>query len=210
MEILDSKVLVLNKLYSPIRMTTVRDAFCKIFTEAAEVITVEDGQYMNHDFSSWTELSELKSLLEDEFVDEELEWVRTPSTRLVVPRVIRMLGYDKAPRFQMRLTRKNIYDRDNYTCQYCGKRFSTEDLNIDHVLPRSRGGKNSWGNLVCSCIKCNRKKKNQTPKEAGMKLLSKPYRPSPQFVLKISPNSRKYKDWDMFISDIYWNAELHE
>lgn len=212
MEVLDSKVLVLNKLYSPIRTTTVRDAFCKIVSEAAEVITVENGVYTSYDFASWSDVSEFRDLMiaEGEALDTDIDWVHTPNLKLLVPRVIRMLDYEKTPRFQMRLTRKNIYERDNHTCQYCGKKFGTENLNLDHVIPRSKGGKNTWENLVCSCIKCNRKKKDDTLKEAGMKLLNKPYKPKPQFKLRVAKGTQTYDDWDHFISDIYWTTELKE
>jgi 5-methylcytosine-specific restriction endonuclease McrA len=206
--VLDTKVLVLNKLYSPIRTTTVRDAFSKIFSEIAEVITVEDnGAYVNYDFNSWAEMSEYRQVFDE---TEGFDWVSTPSMELMVPRVIRMLGYDKAPKYIARLTRKNIYDRDEHRCQYCGKWFQADELNIDHVIPRSRGGKNTWGNLVCSCIKCNRKKDNRTPKEAGMKLLKKPIKPSPKFEFRIHPSAERYEDWDHFVSYQYWNTTLKE
>ena len=212
MDVLESKVLVLNKAYSPIRMTTVREAFCKITSEAAEIISIEDGAYANYDFLSWAEVSEYKQLLIDENidVDGDVDWVNTPSLQLLAPRVIRMLSYEKAPRYQLRLTRKNVYDRDGHVCQYCGKKFGTDELNIDHVTPRSKGGKNTWTNLVCSCIKCNRKKKDDTCKEAGMKLLRKPFKPRPSFNLRVPHNSKRYSDWDHFISDIYYNVPLVE
>ncbi len=210
MDILDSRVLVLNKLYNPIRTATVRDAFSKIFANAAEVITVENGVYENHNFTSWAEVSEYKQLFEQEELGPEVEWINTPSLRLQVPRVIRMLGYEKSPKFRMRLTRKNIYIRDNHTCQYCGKVFTTEELNLDHVTPRSKGGKNLWTNLVCSCIKCNRKKKNHTLKEAGMRLLSKPHKPKPQYAFRISLTGQRYTVWEHFINDLYWNTTLKE
>lgn len=211
MSVLDSKVLVLNKSYMPLRTTTVMDAICKLWSETAEAITVENGAYMSYDFNSWAEISAFQKEFEDELSDGKVvDWIRTPSFALMVPRVVRLLTYDKSPRFHMRLTRKNIYDRDNHKCQYCGKKFPTDELNIDHVIPRSRGGKNTWDNLVCSCIKCNRKKKNNTPKEAGMKLLSKPKKPSPTFSFKMSPTSERYEDWDAFVSDQYWNVSIKD
>lgn len=204
--VLDSKVLVLNKVYNPIRTITVKEAFCKIFTEAAEIITIEDGQYTSYDFASWAEVSEYKALFDS--ADED--WINTTSLRLAVPRVIRLLKYDRSPKLEVRLTRKNIYERDAYTCQYCGKVFAMEKLNLDHVTPRSRGGKNTWENLVCSCIECNRKKKARTPKEAGMHLLSIPYKPKSLSTFKVPQTPKRYKDWDSFVSYQYWNTELKE
>ena len=209
--VLDSRVLVLNKNYSPIRTTSVREAFIKIFSEAAEVITVEDGVYMNYDFGSWSELSEFKQLYDaDDTELEFVDWINTPNTKLVVPRVIRLTKYDKMPKYQLRLTRKNIYERDEYRCQYCGNKYATEDLNLDHVVPRSKGGKNTWTNLVCSCISCNRKKKAHTLKEAGMKLRKKPVKPHENFAFRVSSKAKKYKDWSHFLSDAYFNVTLDE
>lgn len=205
--VLDSKVLVLNKVYNPIRTISVKEAFCKIFTEAAEIITIDNGQYTSYDFSSWAEVSEYKAMFDKE---EDHDWVNTTSMKLVVPRVIRLLKYDKAPRLEMRLTRKNIYERDNYTCQYCGKKFPMEKLNLDHVIPRSREGKNTWENLVCSCIECNRKKKNRTPKEASMHLLSNPVKPKNTSSFVVPRTPKRYKDWDSFVSYQYWNTILQE
>jgi 5-methylcytosine-specific restriction endonuclease McrA len=205
-QMLNSNVLVLNKIYNPIRTITVKDAFCKIFTEAAEIITIENGQYTSYNFASWAEVSEYKALFES--TDED--WINTTSLKLAVPRVIRLLKYDKSPKLELRLTRKNIYERDAYTCQYCGKTLSTEKLNLDHVIPRSRGGKNTWDNLVCSCITCNRKKKARTPKEAGMYLHIIPYKPKSIPGFKVPQTPKRYKDWDSFISYQYWNTELKE
>lgn len=92
-----------------------------------------------------------------------------------MPSVIRMIYYIRRPFKEVPLTRKNILERDGHTCQYCGKPGAT----VDHIMPRSRGGPDSWENCVCACGLCNRKKNNQTPKEANMVLRSHPRKPSP-------------------------------
>jgi 5-methylcytosine-specific restriction endonuclease McrA len=92
-----------------------------------------------------------------------------------MPSVIRMIYYIRRPFKEVPLTRKNILERDGHVCQYCGKPGAT----VDHIMPRSRGGEDSWTNCVCACGFCNRKKNNQTPKEAGMVLRSHPRKPSP-------------------------------
>ena len=74
--------------------------------------------------------------------DIDIEWIGTPTKMIMVPKVIRLLYYTKVPHVSMRLTRQNLFERDRHTCQYCGKKFKTEDLTIEHILPRSRGGKN--------------------------------------------------------------------
>ena len=171
MDRLARKVLVLNKLYNPIGIVTAREAFVKLFIDAAEVVTVEEGTYANYDFNSWAEISDLRTQLEE--LGDLDDIVYTCRFALIVPRVIRMLNFDKVPRHNIKLNRRNIYSRDNNTCQYCGKQLPTDKLNIDHVHPKSRGGKNSWTNLVCSCFKCNTKKAGRTPDEANMKLIKK-------------------------------------
>lgn len=95
----------------------------------------------------------------------------------LLPKAIRLKNYIRVPRIKVYLSRKNIHRRDNYTCQYCGKSVPQEKATIDHVLPRSRGGKNTWENLVCSCVNCNVKKGDCTPKEANMPLLCSPREP---------------------------------
>lgn len=208
-DVLASRVLVLNKNYNPISVTTVIDAFSKIFNEIAEVVTVEDGSYASHDFSSWAELSEMKREFEELRGDHD-EFVSSPSISLVVPRVIRVLTYDKVPPRRIRLTRRNVYARDNSTCQYCGKKFKTEDLNLDHVIPKSKGGTNTWENIVCSCIKCNSKKMDRLPEEAGMKLIKRPRVPKHNPSLRVHIGSPKYASWKNFISEAYWTTEIKD
>lgn len=92
------------------------------------------------------------------------------------PSVIRLRYYVRVKRGDVPLTKKNILRRDGYTCQYCGARG--ESMTVDHVIPRSQGGKDTWENLVCACFDCNRRKGERTPREAGMRLLRKPRKPS--------------------------------
>lgn len=206
--ILQNRVLKLNRNYQPLEIITAKEAFNLLWKDYAEVVVVEDGSYANHTFSSWAEISELKEVLGD--WAEYDEWIHTPSLTLEVPRVIRVLTYNEIPKHGIRLTRKNIYSRDNNTCQYCGKKFPTEKLNIDHVVPKSRGGKNTWDNLACSCFKCNQKKRDRNPDEAGMKLIRKPFKPkhNPHFTIHIG--HAKYQSWKNFISHAYWNTEIEE
>jgi 5-methylcytosine-specific restriction endonuclease McrA len=91
------------------------------------------------------------------------EGVHTPSRLIRLPRVILLTYFDRLPCKELKLTRSNVYDRDKSTCQYCGKGFPREELNLDHVIPRDRGGKTTWENIVCSCIPCNTRKANRLP-----------------------------------------------
>jgi 5-methylcytosine-specific restriction endonuclease McrA len=135
--------------------------------------------------------------------------IRTPRLHLRIPRVILLVGYERIPRTRVRLSRLNIYARDGNLCQYCGNRFARTDLNLDHVIPRSRGGLTTWENVVCSCIACNLRKGGRTPTEAGMKLLKKPIRP--KWTPTFRAPSRFYEEWRPYLTatdTAYWNTEL--
>ena len=207
MEKLNLNVLLLNKFYSPIGVVSVKDAFIKLSKGRAEVVHVEDGYYKGYDFNTWAELSALKQELG---IESDEDYISTSSLELALPKVIRTLEYAefKDEKAVGNPTRKTILYRDKKTCQYCGKVFPSSGLNRDHVIPRSRGGENTWENLVASCFKCNTKKDNRTPKEAGMKLLSTPVKPkfipNNDFVIK----DKRYITWKHFVSEIYWNVEL--
>jgi 5-methylcytosine-specific restriction endonuclease McrA len=204
----NTRVLKLNKGYSPIDIVTAKEAFIDVFVGKSEVVSVENSAYISYDFNSWAEISQLKHELEDFGVHDE--WIFTSSLVLQIPRVIRSLSYDNMPKYRVKLNRRNIYYRDRNTCQYCGKTLPTNQLNIDHVVPRSKGGANSWSNLVCSCLKCNRKKADLLLKDAGMKLLSTPREPRQSAQLEINIKHPKYMTWKHFISEAYWTVELEE
>ena len=109
-----------------------------------------------------------------EFYEEE---INSPSKTFKLPAVIVIFNVVKETCLRSNCTRKNVMNRDNFTCQYCAKELTSSALTLDHVMPRSRGGKNTWTNLVAACKKCNQKKGSQTPEEAGMKLIRKPVEP---------------------------------
>ena len=110
-----------------------------------------------------------------EIIQKGEEDIVTTIGNFVRPVIIRLLNYIRFRPSQLKVNRKRIFKRDRYTCQYCG---SKRNLTLDHVMPRSRGGNNSWTNMVTCCSRCNSKKGNRTPEEAGMKLRQKPYEPS--------------------------------
>jgi len=203
--VLDSSVLVLNKYFAAIRVVSVRRAFCLLCKRIAEVVSVDDGSFATYDIDSWIELSSLRSSFP---ADDDV--VRTVSLAIRVPRVIRLIGCDKLPKERVRFNRRNIFARDGNRCQYCGKKFPTNELSIDHVVPRSRGGKSVWTNVVCACTRCNSKKGGRLLSEAGMKLTREPVRPASPPVLNVRFGSKKYQSWRHFITDAYWSVELRE
>ncbi len=204
--VLNSHVLVLNRNYSPVRVTTAKRAFSLLFKRLAEIISVEDQQYLSYDFDSWRELSELRS----QYEREHHEWVRCVQFDLAVPRIIRLLFYDRLPRSEVKFNRRNLFARDRNRCQYCGKRQNTSELTLDHVLPRSQGGKTTWTNIVCCCVDCNVRKGGRTPAEARMKLLTEPVKPRRSPVISMRLSSRKYASWKQFLDSAYWDVELRD
>ncbi|MFM7132768.1 MAG: HNH endonuclease [Planctomycetota bacterium] len=203
---LDSKVLVLNRFFTAIRVIDARRAFVLLAKEVAEVVAVEDGAYVTYPFATWSELSEFRR----EFEREDHDWVRTARVTLAVPKIVRILGYDRLPREQVKLNRRNIYARDGNRCQYCGRTFTTKELTLDHVKPRVQGGENSWTNLVCACVRCNARKGGRTPDQAGVRLIREPVKPRRNPAISLRLGSPKYQSWKAFLDDAYWTVELSE
>lgn len=203
---LNASVLVLNRQYMAVHVVNVRRAFGLLINRLAEVIHVEEGQFANYDFESWREISELRAAFKENSPDED--WIRSVNFEVCVPRVLRLLHYDRLPRQRLRLNRRNIFARDANQCQYCGKHFPTSELSLDHVLPTCRGGDASWENLVCACVKCNVRKGGRTPQEAGMKLIRKPARPKRSPLLSMKLGNPKYASWKSFVDAAYWSVDL--
>jgi len=203
---LDEKVLVLNRMYTAVRVISARRAFVMLCKQVAEVIAVEDGAYRNYDFETWTEIAALQK----QFEPDQHAWIRTPRIELAVPKIIRLLGYDRLPRQTVKLNRRNLYARDHNRCQYCGKHYPTKELTIDHVVPRVQGGGHTWSNLVCACVKCNAKKGGRTPRQAHMHLIRKPVRPKRNPAITLRLGRAKYQSWKAFLNDAYWTVELRD
>jgi 5-methylcytosine-specific restriction endonuclease McrA len=207
---LNASVLVLNRFYQAIRVVNVRRAFSLLCRDLAEVVHIEtdahtgQSRWQNLAFGEWTELSQLKA----EFEPDEYDWVHTVRLQIAVPRIIRLLGYEKLPRQEVKFNRRNIYARDGSRCQYCGKRHSTTELSLDHVVPRSQGGRSTWDNIVCCCIKCNVKKGGRTPEQAHMHLIAKPVKPKRSPVINIRLADERYWSWKQFLDNSYWTVEL--
>ena len=142
---LNTQVLVLNRVFQAVQIVTARRAFT-LLTKGHVKAVLDD--YTTYDFEDWKDVP----------VQPHDAYVRTPALTIKIPRVILLLSFDKLPRHEVKFSRKNIYLRDRNRCQYCGSRFRTEELNLDHVIPVSRGGKTNWENVVCSCIRCNIRK----------------------------------------------------
>ena len=186
-DVLDMPVLVLNRYFQPVQITTVKRAFVLLYGGAAHALDEEGEAY---DFGLWRDLPVRND-------DDPLPIV---GGVLRVPRVVHLHRYDRTPRVSVRLTRRNLMFRDAHQCQYCGKRPPLRELNIDHVLPRSRGGDDTWENLVTACRVCNLRKGWKTPEEANMHLARRPFRPKWTMTAQILLGSGwKFKEWEPFL-----------
>jgi len=196
--VLNSKVLVLNRSYLPVHVTSVKRAFALLYQGVARAV---DEQYRTFDFDSWRDLA----------CEMHHERVGVIGGVVRVPRVLLLIAYERVPKRHVRFSRFNIYARDGNTCQYCGRRLPRTELNLDHVKPRSRGGQSTWENVVCSCHICNRRKGGRTPEEAGMVLVRRPQRPQWTPFSTEMFSLRRYREWMPFLTTVdaaYWNTEL--
>ena len=203
---LDSSVLVLNKHYAAVRVVSAKRALCLIFKNLAEIVSVENSQYVSYDFQSWRDVSQYRA----KYHRNHHDWIRCVRFELAVPRIVRLLVYDRLPVQPVKFNRRNIFARDGNRCQYCGKKFPTSELSLDHVRPRSQGGEATWTNIVCCCVKCNVRKGGRTPTEAGIRLIAKPVKPKRSPVLALRLASEKYASWKHFLDTAYWNVELKD
>jgi 5-methylcytosine-specific restriction endonuclease McrA len=183
---LEAPVLVLNRHFAPVRVTRARRALMLLYIGAAKAL---DARYEAHDFARWSKLPPM----------EGYEVVGTTSGVVSIPRLLLLARYGRIPNTTIRLSRRNVYLRDDYTCQYCGRRMPSKELNLDHVTPRSQGGKATWENLVTSCRRCNFVKGGDTPEDAGMRLLRPPHRPSWSTAAALAAAPRHFSEWEPFL-----------
>lgn len=199
---LDRQVLVLNRLWQAVNVCSVRRAFTLLCQGHAQVVRPDkNNNFFTHDFESWRDIS---------VREPEPEMVHTISFKIRIPRVIVLLLFDRLPKKEVKFTRHNIFERDKNTCQYCGGVFDRKDLNLDHVLPREKGGQTTWENIVCSCILCNTRKGNRLPHEVNMHLIRKPKRPKWRPFVNFTFNGEQDESWKHFIDLAYWNVELSD
>ena len=200
---LNQPVLVLNRLWQAVNVCSVRRALTLLFEGHAQVVFGDsEGDFRTYDFQQWRDLSKANAEADDA--------VGTVSFRMRVPRVILLMVFDRLPKKEVKFTRHNIFERDKNTCQYCGRVFDRRDLNLDHVIPRDRGGPTTWENIVCSCIRCNTRKANHSPAEAGMRLVRKPKRPKWRPFVQVTFGAPVHDSWKHFLDIAYWNVELGE
>ena len=192
--VLQRPTLVLNRNWQPVNVATVARALVLLWNESARV--VDPADYQTFDWNDW---SKLRPAGGDVFV-------QAIRFRIRVPEVITLSEYDRLPTASVTFSRRNIFKRDKFVCQYCSDQPGTEALTIDHVVPRAQGGESRWGNCVLACIGCNHRKADRTPQQAGMKLRREPVQP--KWKPLYAAHDMRIESWSKFISEAYWNVEL--
>ena len=195
-KVLEQPTLVLNRNWQPVHVATVERALLLVWNDSARVVDPEDFQLY-----TWDDWSKLKPRDGEAFV-------QAVRFRLRVPEVVTLTGYDRLPLGAVTFSRRNVFKRDHYTCQYCGAQPGSEELTIDHVLPRSQGGASSWENCVLACMACNKRKADRTPEQADVKLRKRPTRPT--WKPLYADHTTRIASWSKFVSEAYWNVELQK
>lgn len=188
--------LVLNRNWQPVGVVSVARSLTLVAAERARF--VDPADYQQYTWENWARL----------IPPSDEPFVQAVTFRMRVPEVITLIHYDRVPANVVTFSRRNIYKRDHFTCQYCGVQPGSEELTIDHVLPRSRGGTSSWENCVLACVECNKRKADKTPTEARMPLHKDPIRPAWKPIY--SWHTIRIASWSKFLSEAYWNIELDE
>lgn len=219
------KVLLLNKSWQAIKVISLKKAMKKVTAEyqdgtpKAKIIDcIYDFQSLTWD--DWRAMrpnpqycSKCHVIKETEQIDNDKckdcgnlvgeKSLRSANDVIRLPRVIQLTRYDKSFN-KVKYNRRTIYRRDQNKCQYCGDMPGTKELSLDHVLPRSKGGKSTWENIVVACTPCNSRKADKTLEESGMKLLKQPVKPK----YNLDFGDVRIRDWDSFISESYWLCSL--
>ena len=206
MSSLNKNVLVLNKGYKAISVVSVLDAISSVYTGKSVFV---DTDYIEYKWNDWADKKLVDLDTAHKYPDSHIKmgWYG-----IQVPQVMILKNYSKVPQQSVRLTRRNLYIRDGGRCCYTGKRLKTSEITIDHVIPRCKGGKNTWQNLVISSLAANTKKGGRTPQQADMKLLKTPSLPkwNPIYITGIRNCPQSWKNflntqnWD----ECYWDVQL--
>lgn len=191
---LDGHVLVLNRFFQVVQITTVRRALTLLYKGQVKAVTAD---YATYSFDNWSDIP----------VQPSHPSIATPNRHILVPYVVQLLRFDKVPRQEVKFSRANIYLRDQNRCQYCGHRFPLSELSLDHVVPISRGGRSGWENVVCACLPCNVRKGNKLLVESVMVLIRRPEKPRWHPLHRLQ--GRPYPEiWKNFLDEAYWSVEL--
>jgi 5-methylcytosine-specific restriction endonuclease McrA len=181
---LKEQVLILNKSWTPIRLKTLQTAIKLIFSDRADIV---DKDYSVWSWDDWSKRPYISG-----------DFIQTTSSKIILPEIIILKKYNKIPVHSVRYSKRNIFIRDQYNCQYSGKKVDFKTADIDHIIPKSKGGKDCWENVVVCAKEINRKKADNLPEDVGLKLLKTPTKPNPT-TLFIDPKIKIKDSWRDFL-----------
>jgi 5-methylcytosine-specific restriction endonuclease McrA len=192
--VLQRPTLVLNRNWQPVNIASVARALTLVWNESARF--VDPQTYEMFEWEDWAQLEVLHGK----------PFIQAVSQRFRVPEVITLTNFSRLPNSHVTFSRRNIFKRDHFTCQYCGHQPAQDELTIDHVVPRSQGGQSTWENCVLACLDCNQLKADRSPEQAKLRMRKVPQRPnwSPMY----SRHKMRIESWSKFVSDAYWNVDL--
>jgi len=192
--VLQRPTLILNRNWQPVNVASVARALVLVARGNARVVDPHD--YQLYTWEDWTQL----------VPGRDEPFVQSVRLRVRAPEVVALTHYDRTPAAHVTFSRRNIFKRDHYTCQYCGAQPGMDELTLDHVLPRAQGGTSSWENCVLACLACNKHKADRTPDQAKMRLRKPPIRPT--WKPLYADHQVRIESWSKFISEAYWNVKL--
>lgn len=202
--VLSRKVLCLNKSWNAAGIVTIRRAVNLLFKTYANgepyaKIIDPTQEFQTFTWDDWAKLRP----------KEGEDGLRTNSVIFRIPKVILLSRYDKLPLQRINFSRRSLYRRDGNQCQYCGACPGTEELSIDHIIPKSMGGRSSWENTCLACTTCNRRKADRTMDEARMKFFHPGFKPTkPKF--NLFKGDVIIEDWKHFLSEAFWTTPLQD
>jgi 5-methylcytosine-specific restriction endonuclease McrA len=194
--VLERPTLVLNRNWMPVNIATVARSLTMLWNESALVVDPDD--FRTYTWHDWAALAP----------KEGEPFLRAVTFRMRVPEVLALTRHDRPRSNSVTFCRRNVFKRDHSTCQYCGRQPGSSELTIDHVLPRSAGGRTTWENCVLACVSCNARKANRTPDQAGMKLRRHPFRPT--WKPLYDATTVRLTSWSRFLSEAYWSVTLDD
>lgn len=188
-----SRVLVLNRNWQAINIVGVRRAFSLLWQDHARVINTLEGDFTPLDAADWLAYSQTVA------ASPQHQFIRTIRLKILIPKVLLLREFDRLPIAEIKFNRENVFIRDDFTCQYSGKRCKAADLTLDHVIPRERGGTTSWENIVTCRRDINSRKANRLPHEAGLTLLRRPAKPKWRPFVSTLHNDQSDASWSPFL-----------
>jgi 5-methylcytosine-specific restriction endonuclease McrA len=195
---INESVLVLNRSWIAVQVASAKRAITLLYQGYAKVVSPED--YSTYNFDDWKELSKTA----DGYC------IHTIDFKIRVPEVIVLNFFNGVHRREIKFSRRNIFERDRNMCQYCGRQFKKLELTLDHVVPRSSGGRSTWENLVLACMPCNVRKGSRLPNEARMPLIRQPRKPRWMPHSNEGISTVRKASWQRFVDAAYWDVELNE